>query len=463
MGVTPIFDFVEGLSQAEVMRCFMPGHKGRVPGGGDHPNLAWYAGDVTEIPGADDLYAAVQDQTAPPGIIARSEENAASLFGATATCYSTQGSTLGIQAMVYLAKQRGTTLLAGRGAHLSFVRACMLVGIDVIWIAPTQMDPAGLLSGITPQMVGEALAQHPEVSAVYLTSPDYLGATLDWAGIAPLCREAGVPLLVDNAHGAYLPWGRESSHHPLSHGVNLCCDSAHKTLPVLTGGGYLHLGEHCPWSKGQVKRAMAMFASTSPSYLILTSLDLCNRYLTERAQQEFAMLFDRVSGMKEQLLRSGVGVLANPDDFAKLTIDTAPIGRTGEEVGDYLRAQGIIPEYVSDRYVVLLLSPAHTNKELSHLTATLLSLSSPHGLPPLREIPQPQNSYALPAVVIPLSQVGGCDTEQIPLDQASGRIAAEFVFHYPPGVALVVPGERIDPAVKKICENTGKRFLDVVK
>lgn len=459
---TPIMDFVTALEQQEIMRCFMPGHKGVAPRFTEQARrLVWYAADITESDGADDLYAMVRDPDAPKGIIAESEEIAASLFGATATCYSTQGSTLGIQAMVYLAKQRGNTILAGRGAHLSFVRACILLGMDVIWLAPDRLEGSGFSAAVTAEMVQAALAVHPEAVAVYLTSPDYVGTTVDVVEIAAVCRQVGVPFLLDNAHGAYLGWGRQSSHHPIAAGVTLCCDSAHKTLPVLTGGGYLHLGVDAPWEKRDLKRAMAMFGSTSPSYLLLASLDCCNRYLAEHAQDEFAALFQRIATLKQMLWQAGVAVLPNQEDVAKLTIDATSLGMTGEQVGAFLRARGIFPEWEQARYVVLLLSPAHTDAEWMQLTQTLLSLARCK----VDRCEQPPTGwqYRLPEQVIPLSEMSGRQTEWISVEQAEGRIAAECIFCYPPGVAWVVPGERMDASVGKILKNTGKKNLAVLK
>ena len=266
---TPICDFVRAYREREALRLHMPGHKGR-------PLLGPEELDITEIPGADVLYHA-------RGLIRESEENAASLFGSARTLYSAEGSSLCIRAMLQLsllyARLRGLPprVAAGRNAHRVFLEAAALLDLELRWIG---CGPS-LLSCVPTLSELEALFSDPESApaAVYLTSPDYLGNCLDLAPYAELCRRHGALLLVDNAHGAYLKF-LSPSKHPLDQGADLCCDSAHKTLPVLTGGAWLHLSHSCPKELlPMAEQALALFASTSPSYLILQSLDAVNPLL----------------------------------------------------------------------------------------------------------------------------------------------------------------------------------------
>ena len=283
MSLTPIADFVREYAAADVSRLHMPGHKGRGP-------LGCEALDLTEIAGADELYEA-------GGIIAASEENTARLFGASATCYGTEGSSQCIRAMLFLALQAAPAgqgrpvLLAARNAHKALLYAAALLDVDVEWLWP---DPDGQGSlcacPVVPAQLAAALdrltAAGRRPFAAYLTSPDYLGGMQDVAALAPLCHARGVPLLVDNAHGAYLHFLPGGSRHPIALGADLCCDSAHKTLPVLTGGAYLQVGRGllAP-DPAAVRAAMCLFGSTSPSYLILQSLDLCAAALAKNQPQ----------------------------------------------------------------------------------------------------------------------------------------------------------------------------------
>ena len=232
---TPLCDFIRDYAAGDPARMHMPGHKGRA-------FLGPEALDITEIEGADVLYRA-------KGIIRESEENASALFGAARTLYSAEGSSLCIRAMLYLAslsaKKKGIPcrLLAGRNAHRTLMTAAALLDIEIDWIMPGEgegfddRDEAGrgnLLSCVvTPETLEKKLSERPYM-AVYLTSPDYLGCRTDPAGPADVCRRHGVPLLTDNAHGAYLKF-LCPDEHPLTLGADACCDSAHKTLSCLTG------------------------------------------------------------------------------------------------------------------------------------------------------------------------------------------------------------------------------------
>ena len=231
---TPICDFVRNYAEGNGLRLHMPGHKG-------HPFLGIEHLDITEIDGADSLYEA-------DGIIRQSEENAGALFGCP-TFYSTEGSSQCIRAMLYLAvlhasKQgRSPLVLAARNVHKAFLSAAALLDLDVEWLYADQ-TASYLSCHVTPDDVDQTLcAMVEKPAAVYLTSPDYLGNVADIEGIAAVCRRHGTLLLVDNAHGAYLRF-LSTSQHPMDLGADLCCDSAHKTLPVLTGGAYLHIAHH---------------------------------------------------------------------------------------------------------------------------------------------------------------------------------------------------------------------------
>ena len=259
---TPIWDFARDYAERNPARFHMPGHKGKA-------FLGCEDRDLTEIEGADDLYH-------PAGIIAESEANASKLFG-WPTVYSTEGSSLCVRAMLalaYTAAGRKGRVLAGRNAHKTFLSAAILLDFPIRWLWAGEDY---LSCPVTPEQVERAILEEREKPfAVYLTSPDYLGNIADIRGISRVCGKYGVRLLVDNAHGAYLKFLPES-RHPMDLGADLCCDSAHKTLPVLTGGAYLHFREE--GMRGKVKDAMALFGSTSPSYLILQSLDACNAVL----------------------------------------------------------------------------------------------------------------------------------------------------------------------------------------
>ena len=303
---TPICDFVKTYAASAATRLHMPGHKG-VSRLGCEP---W---DITEIDGADVLYRS-------GGIIRQSEENAAALFGTARTVYSTEGSSLCIRGMLYLAMQATgrRTFLAGRNAHSTFVTACALLDARVEWLYGGDTLTA---CPVTADSLADALDTMEPPAAVYVTSPDYLGNTLDIAALAQVCHSRGVLLLVDNAHGAYLRF-LPRDRHPITLGADLCCDSAHKTLPVLTGGAYLHIAHRAADLAEQAEYALSLFASTSPSYLILQSLDGVNPYLADGFRADLAACCAAVAELKTALAAHGYTLVG--DEPTKVTSPPNP-------------------------------------------------------------------------------------------------------------------------------------------
>lgn len=422
---TPICDFVRHYAQSGARRLHMPGHKGTGP-------LGVEMLDITEISGADVLYHA-------NGIIRRSQENAAALFGAAKTLYSAEGSSLAIRAMLALVTmQTGgpVRIVAGRNAHKVFMTACALLDIDVDWLCP---DGALLSCEISPEYLNSYLSKQAEKpAAVYITSPDYLGNVADIAGISAVCRKYGLLLLADNAHGAYLRFLPES-RHPMDLGADLCCDSAHKTLPVLTGGAYLHISSSAPEAlRDGAEKAMALFASTSPSYLILQSLDAANRYLEEGYRQRLAAFAAEVSALRERLNAAGFELLGN--EPLKLTVYAKSYGYTGTEMSDVLEEKGLICEFSDPDHVVCMLTPENGMGTLAALESALTAMPRKEPLP-AADLPG-----SIPERRCSVRQALLGPRQTLPLDQCRGRILAEAAVSCPPAVPVAICGEVLDDA-----------------
>ena len=343
---TPILDFLKGYQLEGMARLHMPGHKGRGP-------LGVEGLDLTEIKGADSLYEA-------DGIIAQSEENAARLFGSRRTFYSTEGSSQCIRAMLALALENrpaGTApiVLAARNVHKAFLYAAALLDLEVAWLWPEGGSRSVCSCPITAAGLEKALTDMETLPmAVYITSPDYLGGTADIAALAAVVHRHGCLLLVDSAHGAYLHF-LEKPCHPMDLGADLCCDSAHKTLPVLTGGAYLHISKTAPEGIEEGgKEALALFGSTSPSYLTLASLDACNAWLAGEGPTHIREAVQGVERLKKTLAAQGWKLWG--EEPMKLTIRTSDSGWTGTELADLLRVGGVECEYADPDHVVLMVS-----------------------------------------------------------------------------------------------------------
>ena len=438
---TPIFDFVRSYAESGVSRLHMPGHKGSGP-------LGCESLDITEIHGADSLFEA-------SGIIARSERNASALFGTRGTFYSTEGSTHCIKAMLTLAAvYGGKHILAARNVHKSFVHAAALLDIDVDWIFSSR--PAGLLScPLTGGDVEQALknARAP-VAAVYITSPDYLGIMQPIDEISEVCGRFGVPLLVDNAHGAYLRFLPDSLH-PMDHGACMCCDSAHKTLPVLTGGAYLHTSCHpCAGDVSAVRRALSLFGSTSPSYLILQSLDLCNDFLSKGFKKALADTAERVAAIKKALI--GLGWSVENTEPLKITVRACASGFTGAQLADRLRSFGVECEYSDGEYVVLMFSPHNRDIDYRRVLSAFPESGSPVPVADSGTAPSPVMAMSIRRAV--LSQC-----EEIPVSRSVGRVCSSPALSCPPAVPIAVSGELISEDVAALLLKYGVSTVSVVK
>lgn len=420
---TPIFDFVQNYIKSNTARLHMPGHKGV-------SFLGCESADITEIKGADELYA-------PDGIIRKSEENATRLFSTAKTVYSAGGSSQSINAMLYLAylkadKNTRPFVLAGRNAHKSFIYALAKLDADVEWIYPANTDSicSCIVNGEMVEKTLKSLDRKP--FTVYITSPDYLGGMSDIPSIARVCKEYDIPLLVDNAHGSYLKFYKQDLH-PITLGADMCCDSAHKTLPVLTGGGYLHIAKSDKYgfSKNAVN-AMSIFGSTSPSYLILQSLDLCNRYIDEKIREDVELCADKIAELRYLINSKGFGILsAEP---LKLTVDFRGFNI---DFKCYFRDCGIEFEYADDDFVVFMFSPQNSDEDFGKIKKAFENINA--------DAKKDVSSIEIPKAerVLTIRESIFCESEETDVQNALGRVCASPTVSCPPAIPIAVSGEKI--------------------
>ena len=409
----PITSFLVNYAENDTIRGHMPGHKGKALPSPSLPPEA-YAWDITEIEGADSLFEA-------DGILRESERLTAELYGSADCCFSAGGSTLCIQAMLARMKAEHRHIIAARTVHRAFLNACVLLDLPVTWVYPRGGE---LISGEYALSDFEAALQGVNAPAcIYVTSPDYCGTMQDIAGLSALCRRYGARLLVDNAHGAHLAFLPEN-RHPIHLGADFCCDSAHKMLPALTGAAMLHCREACGM---EMKQYMQLFGSTSPSYLILQSIEGAIAYLREGGAERIRACAEHSRKLREKL----TAYTFKGDDPLHLTVAC-----DGVQLAADLRANGIECEYADRTCLVLLLSPVMDEGELARLESILAACKplAPQTLPPL---PKPGTQ------ALPLREAALSAWETLPLQAAIGRICGPVQVPCPPAVPLFLPGERI--------------------
>jgi arginine/lysine/ornithine decarboxylase len=363
--------------------------------------------------------------------------------------YSAGGSSQSINAMVFLAKMRSNskTILAGRNAHKAFLYACAKIDVDVDWMYPDKCT--NLCSCIiTPELLKKSILKAKEKPfAVYITSPDYLGKMSDIKSLSAICQQYEIPLLVDNAHGAYLAFCEEN-YHPIHLGADICCDSAHKTLPVLTGGGYLHIASSDLYGfSSYAVQAMGIFGSTSPSYLILQSLDLCNKYIAENIKEDIDTCCKKVNEIRE--------LMPVPDlsrEPLKITADLRQVANKNAFFDI-----GIEPEYFDGELMVFMFTPQNIDEDYERLKKAFSVLQIKKDI--LNdEIPILPSEQKISIRAAVFSQ-----SETVSIKNAMGRICASPTVSCPPAIPIAVSGEIINHNHIQLFEKYNIKNISVVK
>ena len=422
---------------AERYPLHMPGHKRRQP---PAPGLSCYAFDLTEIDGADDLHDA-------DGILAQAMGRTAALYGSARCWYLVGGSTVGLLAGIRAVAPFGSEVIVARGCHKAVYHALELGRLTAHYVTAPVVEAFGVYGSIPPAAVEAALAAHPRARCVILTSPTYEGVQSDVAAIAALCHARGVPLLVDEAHGAhYLPFAEPLGWRggAVAAGADLVVQSAHKTLPSLTQTAWLHRNGTLV-DPAAVDRQLDVFETSSPSYPLLVSLDGCTGWLRENGPAAFAAWrarLDRFAAAARRWHNTPVlGLGPERRDFFAFD-DGKILLRIGAAGAAQLRAAGFEPEMVCGPNVLAMTSPCDDGDALDRLADWLGERDAAAPPPPragaLLPAPGPARCTIAEALDRPAATM--------PLAEAVGKTAAEYVWAYPPGVPLVAPGEQVTDA-----------------
>ena len=416
------------------LRLHVPGHKGRALFGAESVQMP----DMTELPVTDDLYA-------PSGPIVKAQELMAQAAGAAHTLLLTGGSTAGILTMLLYSAEPGDTVILPRNAHLSFINGCVLADLNPEYV-PLQMTLDGYAYAPEEGFL-TAIARRPEARAVVVTRPDYYGGMMDLTRIAAAAHEKGMRLLVDEAHGAHLPW-MESLRPAAFYGADLWVQSAHKTLPALTAGAFLHLA---PGEDAQrALRMLRMVQTSSPAFYLLQSLDDARAWMEEHGAEALKELQSHLFTFRVRMKALGYADaheswhdLPLEFDPTRLVI-TAPQG--GYTLAENLREQGIDVEMADDRRIVCILSVMDGKETFRRL---LPALEKAAGSPKASMPPVPR-AYPIPRQVMRPRQAVLGKQEPVEPSLAVGRVLGTSVGLYPPGIPLIAPGEEITPEAAAI-------------
>ncbi|AIQ61765.1 amino acid decarboxylase [Paenibacillus stellifer] len=471
---TPLYEMLERYKSEGNASFHVPGHKNgqayREEGGSGFLDEVLRA-DITEITGSDDLHH-------PEGIILEAQKLAAECFGADESFFLVGGSTAGNLALILtVCAEPGSLLLVQRNVHKSVIHGLMLAGARALFLEPQVDEASGLAVAPAESAVRKALAAHPEAVGVLVTMPNYYGMGGDLAPLARACHDSGVPLLVDEAHGAHFGQHAKLPPSALSAGADGVVQSTHKMLAAMTMGAMLHV-QGPRLDRDLLRQRLAMVQSSSPSYPVMASLDLARRMVHVRRGEAFSAGLAAVEAVRRGLaelprfgclrpespqnadgsLPSTAAASADPSaaygyqDPFKVVIFDASGGLSGSRLQAELERRGCIPEMSDDRYVVLLFSLGSSEADAMRLLDALKAID--------QEAPQPEqpfsenkahvstwNIYHADRLSEPVSfslrPVREEETERIRLEACTGRIAAEMVIPYPPGIPLLYPGEVI--------------------
>lgn len=443
-------------SESSVYPCHMPGHKrGRY---GELP-ASLYSLDITEIEGFDDLHR-------PEGILLELQKEAARLCGAEESFYLINGSTCGILCAVSAAMPAGGHILMARNCHRSAYHAAYLRNLKISYLYPAILEEYDICQAVTPEQVREALTELKDVDAVLVVSPTYEGRIADISGIAAVVHEKGIPLIVDEAHGAHLGLSDEVHENSCRQGADLVVQSVHKTLPALTQTALLHVGGNLI-DRERLRRFLDIYQSSSPSYLLMASIDSALHYVEQNGKEGFAAFRRRFERMLTELSQCRMLRFLPADrerqDVGKLLISVKNTSMTGKQLYDILlNRYEIQTEMAAESFVLAMFTLCDEQEGYDRITRALLEID--------RSLERRKTKGSLQGNIwrkstdrekYSLTAAWDGEKEKVLLEESAGRYAGEFVNLYPPGVPVLVPGERITKELAAEVERWLKQGLAV--
>jgi lysine decarboxylase len=468
----PIYETLAGYARSGIYGFHTPGHKSGRFAAPELTDLVGKSGLALDLP----AMTATDNTFQPTGCIREAQQLAAEVFGAGQTFFLSAGSTLGIATALLAAVPQGHTVAMPRNVHRSVVAGLVLSGALPRFLPHDVLPECGAL-GVSPGTLAAALDTDPRPAAVLLTRPSYYGVARDLGEIVKACGARGVPLIIDEAHGAhlhFLPPGCPQS--ALAAGADFVVQSSHKTLGSLLGSAMLHVGRESLIEPARVQDALNFLQTTSPSFLLLASLDVMRRWMWKEGRSLFAKAIDEAHGIENVIdALPGMKVL-RPErdprmadhlcDPLRLVVNVSGTGWNGYEVERLLRTKFQVEDEMADWFnVVYVLSPRDDAEAAERLIAGLRAVSEQSRVGTARQFEGKENAVGgahptisahllqppIPPLAMPPRRAGLAKKSVVPLALATGRICAEMVMFYPPGIPLVMPGEMITKETVDVC------------
>ena len=446
---TPIFSALQAWVDKSHAPFYTPGHKGGV---GINPLLqaAWgravFGWDLAELPGLDNL-------ACPTDIIQTAQELAAAAFGAQQTWFLVNGSTAGVIAAILATCGEGEKIILPRNIHSSAIAGMIHAGAIPIFINPEYDPILDLAHSITPESVKFALEQHPDSKAVMLVYPTYYGACADLSAIAKIVHSYNIPLLVDEAHGAHFGFHPDLPPSALAAGADLAVQSTHKLLGSLTQSAMLHVKSDLI-DRNRISQSLRLIQSTSPSYLLLASLDLARQQIALNGTELMTKTIELAQIAREkisQIPRLSVIELPQPIsgfrylDQTRLSVTVTGLNMTGFAADEILSDElGVTAELPSLKHLTFIISIGNTHADIDKLVTAFTELAQNHHRNEPLDLPivNPPNGRLTQIVITPRKAVRS-HSIRVSIDEAIGKISAESICPYPPGIPVLIPGEII--------------------
>lgn len=453
-----VFSFIKSYLEKDIYPLHMPGHKRNA----EYLPQELLGMEITEFPGADNLLA-------PKGIILGLERRIASIYGADESFISTNGSTGGILTAVMAVRKQGAHILVARNCHKSVYSALVLSGMKPVYIYP-EMTDLNLAGGINPAHVEKALGEYPDICAVIITSPTFEGFLSDVKAIADIAHSRGVPLIVDEAHGANFAFSSQLPASAVKQGADIVVHSLHKRLPMLSQTSVIHVNRGI-CDPARVKNCFALTQTTSPSYIFLAQIDYCLDKLLEPGSNVFERYMEELYGFRELFSRDAMISLIGKEYKGQNAIYDVDISKLVFYISNMSLSGGRLEKLLSERYgvqlelsgvchIIAMTSPADTKTGYERLLKGINEINAGACLGLLGEGRELEQITTPPRPVIELTPRDAFYETPVPvaLSEAESLVSAGFIIPYPPGIPLVAPGEVITADIIsyiRLCKRSG--------